>query len=162
MQSPTALEKQRNRVHSKAVKTQNPLHWARYRYHRNQVINEIRSSRQNYNKQLSAQINKLIPPGKWWRIVKSLSKLNNKQKPLPPLKVDGHTLFHSIDKANALNNFLRISPQLLYQKTMHLQDLIYHDIANNGYIQNFGSTRSTTNYEYLKAIWSRLGLTTNI
>ena len=52
-------------------------------------------------KKLSAQINKSIPPGKWWRIVKSISK--NKHKPLPPLKVDGQTLFHPIDKANALN-----------------------------------------------------------
>ena len=82
-----------NRVHYKAVKTQNPLHWARYRYLRNQVIDKIRSSRQNYNKKLSAQINKSIPPGKWWRILKSSSKLNNKHKPLPPLKVDGQTLF---------------------------------------------------------------------
>ena len=49
------------------------------------------------------KINKSIPPGKWWRTVKSLSKLNNNHKPLPPLKVDGQTLFHPIDKANALN-----------------------------------------------------------
>ena len=72
---------------------------------RDRVIDEIRSSRQNYNKKLSAQINKSIPPGKWWRIVKSLSQLNNRHKPLPPLNVDGQTLFHPIDKANALNNF---------------------------------------------------------
>ena len=51
----------------------------------------IRSSRQNYNKKLSEHINKSIPPGKWWRIVMSLSKLNNKHTPLPPLKVNGQT-----------------------------------------------------------------------
>lgn len=99
------LMRKRNRIHHKAVKTQNPLHWERYRYLRNKVIDEIRASRQKYNKKISDQINKSIPPGKWWRIVKSLCKLNNKHKPSPPLKVNGQTLFHPIDKANAFNNF---------------------------------------------------------
>ena len=78
------LMRQRNRIHHKAVRTQNPLHWAKYRLLRNKVIDEIRNSRDNYNKKLTAQINKTIPPGKWWRIVKSLAKLNNKHKPPPP------------------------------------------------------------------------------
>ena len=97
--------RQRNRIHHKAVRTQNPLHWAKYRLLRNKVIDQIRNSRDNYNKKLTAQINKTIPPGKWWRIVKSLAKLNNKHKPPPPLKINGQTLFHPIEKANALNNF---------------------------------------------------------
>ena len=46
----------------------------------------------------TAQINKTIPPGKWWRIVKSLAKLNNKHKPPPPLKINGQTLFHPKEK----------------------------------------------------------------
>lgn len=44
------LMRKRNRIHHKAVKTQNPLHWERYRYLRNKVIDEIRASRQKYNK----------------------------------------------------------------------------------------------------------------
>lgn len=68
------LMRKRNRIHRKAVKTQNPLHWEKYRYLRNKVIDEIRVSRHNYNKKITAQINKSIPPGKWWRIVKSFCK----------------------------------------------------------------------------------------
>lgn len=52
------LMKKRNRTHRKAVKSKNPLHWEKYRYLRNQVIDEIRISRQNYNKKLTEQINK--------------------------------------------------------------------------------------------------------
>ena len=52
--------------------------------------------------------------------VKSLSKLNKKHKPLPPLKVDGQTLFHSIDKANALNKFFTNISSITVPETMHL------------------------------------------
>lgn len=44
------LMRKRNRIHRKAVKTQNPLHWEKYRYLRNKIIDEIRISRHNYNK----------------------------------------------------------------------------------------------------------------
>ena len=40
-----------------------------------------------------------------WRIVKSLAKINNKHKPLPPLKSGDNIIFHSIDKANTLNKY---------------------------------------------------------
>lgn len=90
----------RNRMHHKADKTLNPVHKGNYRYLRNRVIDEIRHSRDNYNKKLTAQIDKTIPPGKWWRIIKSLTKLNNSHKPLPPLKASGQTLFHPVDKTN--------------------------------------------------------------
>ena len=44
------LMRKRNRTHRKAVRTNNPLHWSNYRSLRNQVIDEIRRSRENYNK----------------------------------------------------------------------------------------------------------------
>ena len=97
--------RKRNRIHHKAVRSKNPLHWEKYRFLRNKVIDEIRLSRDNYNKKLTEQINKSIPPGKWWRIVKSLSKLRNDHKPVPPIKSSGKTLFHPIEKANAFNTF---------------------------------------------------------
>ena len=99
------LMRKRNRLHRKAVKTQNPTHWTNYRYIRNRVIDEIRCSRDRYNKKLTSQIDKTIPPGKWWRIIKSLTKLTNSYKPLPPIKSSGQTLFHPIEKANVLNNY---------------------------------------------------------
>lgn len=59
------LMRKRNRIHRKAVKSQNPQYWGKYRYLRNKVIYEIRISRHNYNKKITAQINKSILPGKW-------------------------------------------------------------------------------------------------
>lgn len=112
------LMRRRNCMHHKAVKTQNPVHWRNYRYLRNRVIDEIRRSRDNYNKKLTAQIDKTIPPGKWWRIIKSLTKLNNSHKLLPRLKAPGQTLFHPVDKAKAFNKYfaeissLPVEPQL--------------------------------------------------
>lgn len=97
------LMRKRNRIHKKAVKTQNPHHWQKYRDLRNKVIAEIRASRDIFNKKLSEQIYKSIPPGKWWRIVKSLSKQKNKNKSTAPLKSSNHIFFHPMEKANVLN-----------------------------------------------------------
>ena len=50
-------------------------------------------------------IDKSIPPGKWWRIIKSVSKLNKQYKPLPPLKSNGKIIFHPVEKATVLNKY---------------------------------------------------------
>lgn len=65
------LMRKRDRIHRRAVKTKNPLHWEKYRFLRIKVKYKIRIYRHNYNKKNTAQINKSTPPGKWWRIVKS-------------------------------------------------------------------------------------------
>lgn len=58
-------------------------------------------------KELANQlVDKSIPPGKWWRIAKSVTRLK-KQNPSPPLIVcqDDRILVHHIDKANEFNSF---------------------------------------------------------
>ena len=55
--------RQRKRKHHKAARTQNLPHWAKYRLLRNTFIDEIRNSRDNHNKRLTAQINKTITSG---------------------------------------------------------------------------------------------------
>ncbi|XP_061185471.1 uncharacterized protein LOC133193522 [Saccostrea echinata] len=97
--------RKRNRTHYKAKHTDNPLHWQSYRELRNRVIDEIRKSREKYNKKMSSMIDKSIPPGKWWRIVKSISKLNKNYEPLPPLKSKGKLIFHPVEKATVLNKY---------------------------------------------------------
>ena len=79
------LMQKRNRAHYKAKHTDNPLHWQSYRKFRNTVIDEIRKSREKYNQKMSLMIDKTIPPGKWWRIVQSISLQNENYKSLPPL-----------------------------------------------------------------------------
>ena len=72
--------RQRNRIHYKAKKTNSDYQWNKYRCLRNQVIDMVRTEKNKYKQKLTSQIrDKSIPPGKWWRIVKSLSKCNNKK-----------------------------------------------------------------------------------
>ena len=99
------LMRKRNRAHYKAKHTDNPLHWQSYRKLRNTVIDEIQKSRDKYNKKMSLMIDKTIPPGKWWRIVKSISKLNKNYESLPPLKSNGKLIFHPVEKATVLNKY---------------------------------------------------------
>lgn len=64
-----------------------------------------------YKQKLTSQIlDKSIPPGKWWRIVKSLSKCNNKKKVPSPINSNGKIHIHPVDKASELNkHFASIS-----------------------------------------------------
>ena len=98
--------RQRNRIHKKAKHTDCPDHWQRFKELRNEVISLVRKAKEQYKQKLTSQIlDKDIPPGKWWRIVKSISKFSNTHKPIPPLKYQGQILIHPIDKAEALNKF---------------------------------------------------------
>lgn len=99
------LMRKRNKTHYKAKITNNPQHWHSYRHLRNRVIDEIRKARENYNKKISSLIDKSIPPGKWWRIIKSISKLNKNFEPMPPLRSDGNLIFHPVEKASLLNKY---------------------------------------------------------
>lgn len=53
----------------------------------------------------STQADKSKPPGKWWRIAKTITKLNNQENRSPPIKYNNQILLHPLDKAEALNNF---------------------------------------------------------
>jgi hypothetical protein len=44
-------------------------------------------------------IDKSIPPGKWWRIAKSVSKFKSTNTTNTPIKVNGDLFFHPVDKA---------------------------------------------------------------
>ena len=98
------------------------------------VINEIRYSSDNYNKKLTAQINNTIPPGKCWRIIKSLAKLNNKRKPLTPLKINGQTLFHPIEKPMPLTIFSQVFHVSKVNRNSHLRDQARNYIRWGQYI----------------------------
>jgi predicted cupin superfamily sugar epimerase len=44
-------------------------------------------------------LNKDIPPGKWWRIAKSISNFTKARDPPPFLEHDGQIFIHPSDKA---------------------------------------------------------------
>ena len=98
--------RQRNRVHYKAKVTQSNYQWSKYRTLRNEVIDMVRKAKNKYKQKITSQIqDKSIPPGKWWRIVKSLTKCTKKCKPSTPLDSNGKILIHPIDKADELNKY---------------------------------------------------------
>ena len=50
-------------------------------------------------------IDKSIPPGKWWRTAKSVSKFKSINTTNTPIKVNGDIFFHPVDKANSIKNY---------------------------------------------------------
>ena len=54
---------------------------------------------------MSSMIDKSIPPGKRWRIVKSISKVNKNYESLPLLKSSGKLIFHPAEKASVLYKY---------------------------------------------------------
>ena len=71
-----------------------------------EVIDMIREAKKQYIIKLqNSLIDKSIPPGKWWRIAKSVSNFKNVNTTNTPIKVNGDIFFHPIDKANAINNY---------------------------------------------------------
>jgi hypothetical protein len=50
------------------------------------------------NKLTSQLMDKSIPPDKWWRIAKSVCKLNKCIKVSPPIKHEGRIIIHPSEK----------------------------------------------------------------
>lgn len=98
--------RQRNRQHSKAKVTNTPASWNKFRTIRNQVISSIREAKEKYLCKLqSSLVDKSIPPGKWWRIAKSVMNLKSKNETDAPLVINGELKLHPIDKAESFNEY---------------------------------------------------------
>jgi N-acetylneuraminic acid mutarotase len=50
-------------------------------------------------------MDKSIPPDKWWRIAKSVCKLNNFNKVSPPIKHEGRIIIHPSEKCDIFNKY---------------------------------------------------------
>ena len=91
--------RKRNRIHYRAKSTKDPDHWSQYIHLRNDVIRLVREAKTEYKNNLTSQImDKSIPPDKWWRIAKSVCKLNKCNKVSPPIKHEGRIIIHSSEK----------------------------------------------------------------
>ncbi|CAG2220486.1 unnamed protein product [Mytilus edulis] len=95
----------RNRIHHKAKTSNNPDHWKKFREIRNEIISLVRKAKEDYKCKLTSQlIDKNIPPGKWWRIAKSVSNFTKNRDSPPFLEHDGQIFIHPLDKSEILNN----------------------------------------------------------
>ena len=98
--------RQRNRQHSRAKQNNSQASWNKFKSIRNQVITLIREAKDNYLSKLqSSLIDKTIPPGKWWRIAKSVMNLQNKSDTDSPLIINGDLKIHPLDKADSFNDY---------------------------------------------------------
>jgi hypothetical protein len=50
-------------------------------------------------------MDKSIPPDKWWRIAKSVCKLNKCNKVSPPIKHEGRIIIHPSEKCDIFNKY---------------------------------------------------------
>ena len=91
--------RKRNRIHYRAKSTKDPDHWSQYIHLRNDVIRLVREAKTEYKNNLTSQImDKSIPPDKWWRIAKSVCKLNKCNKVSPSIKHEGRIIIHPSEK----------------------------------------------------------------
>ena len=116
--------RQRNRIHYKFKTTNNPDHWKNISEIRNEVIDLVRKAKDQYKNKLTSELlNMDIPPGKWWRIAKSISNFTKARNPPSFLEHDGEIFIYPSDKAEILNtHFSNISnidnePDLSYNVT---------------------------------------------
>ena len=110
-------QRQRNRAHKKAKNSNNPNHWFKYRCLRNEVITLVRESKERYIASLSAQLSHTnLKPNKWWKIAKSIIKLNNETPTQPPLKYNNQIFTHPIDKAAILNQYFASISKITFVK----------------------------------------------
>ena len=50
-------------------------------------------------------VDKTIPPGKWWRVAKSICQFKNRTTTASLIKVNNNSMTHPFDKSNALNEY---------------------------------------------------------
>ena len=94
-------------MHKKAKFQNLASDWESFRRIRNEIIDMIREAKKNQYiiKLKNSLIDKSIPPGKWWRIAKSVSKFKSTNTTNTPITVNGDIFFHPVDKANSINNY---------------------------------------------------------
>ena len=99
--------RQRNRIHYKFKTTNNPDHWKNISEIRNEVIDLVRKAKDEYKNKLTSELSNMdIPPGKWWRIAKSISNFTKARDPPSFLELDGEICIHPSDKAISVTSIV--------------------------------------------------------
>lgn len=71
---------------------------------KNEVISLVRVVINEYVSKLpNILVDKTIPPGKWWRVAKSICQIKNITTTSSPINANNIIMTHHFDKSNALN-----------------------------------------------------------
>lgn len=99
---------EKNKIHKVAKQTNSPTNWAKFRKARNDLINQIRTRKSEYIKELDLRASDPNKLGnkEWWNLVKSfLSKKGMDSNNIPPIEHNGKIHYLNKDKAEILNNY---------------------------------------------------------
>jgi hypothetical protein len=70
------------------------------------VIRLVREAKTEYKNKFTSQLmDKSITPDKWWRIAKSVCKLNKCNKVSPPIKHEDRIIIHPSEKCDIFNKY---------------------------------------------------------
>ena len=104
--------RQRDRLKTKALKTNRTVDWTKYRHSRNKVNNLKKYAKEQYFSNMEDLIadSSKTNPKLYWKLLKQLVKSNKKCEIIPPLQTtsdNGDVTYHfnDIDKANCLNDY---------------------------------------------------------
>ena len=101
-----SLIRKRRRVYNKFKKTNNHSYWNQFKVLRNNVINLIRKSKQNYFDKLENSINNENLNSKlFWKTSKQLLGLGKNSQSIPALNLNNEHAETDYQKANMLNNY---------------------------------------------------------
>ena len=89
------LTRKRKRAFRKAISSQSPAHWAKFKQIRNDIVTSIRQSKKSLLDNLANQLkNHTLTSRDWWTTLKSVISPDYKSS-IPPLDQDG-TIYSEI------------------------------------------------------------------
>ena len=101
------LIRKRKRLFRKAKNTDDLVIWRKFRRCRNDVINQIRVSKQSYIDKMTEKLKSdKLTSKDWWRTLKYFIS-PNKASGIPSIQVNNSIITDEIEKANLLNNYFR-------------------------------------------------------
>jgi N-acetylneuraminic acid mutarotase len=70
-------------------------------------------------------MDKSITPDKWWRIAKSVCKLNKCNKVSPPIKHEGRIIIHPSEKCDIFNKYFADISNIENEPKLYYTCLVY-------------------------------------
>ena len=128
--------RKRNRLHKKAKKSNAIHHWEDFRRCRNEVITEVRETKNSFLKKEADKLrDHKITSKQWWSVVKSLTRSESDNYSISSLKNErGQDVSDTAQKANILNAFFtsqsvlrdnnKVIPEFHPLTDIHLSDLV--------------------------------------
>ena len=124
------LIRKRKRLFRKAKTTDDLVIWRKFRRCRNDVINQIRVSKQSYIDKMTEKLKSdKLTSKDWWRTLKYFIS-PNKASGIPSIQVNNSIITDEIEKANLLNNYFR-DQTLINDNNVEIPLINYYNVASN-------------------------------